>query len=573
MNAFADLHVAFGGAHDPGVRRLGNPWTRSMAGPGGIWAARSEHPDQLAWSTAAQPGWSIWCIGELFAYRSDDQAPLERFLVDVVRGEARPELLDAQAVLIAWDEHRRETHVVTDRMGTTHAYVGGRPGHRALGTFLAAVAGTSDGTLDWEAVTGFCGFGFYPADRTMYQDVRIVRPATWLVLDEAGVVARERRYWDWTFDPDGSASQDDLVDQFAEIWDRVLRSRLGGRRVVLPISGGLDSRTVFAAATSVTDRLATFSYGYGERSSELAIARQVAAARGVRHREIVVRPYLFDRFDEVTDAVEGMQSLSFSRQAGVSQDLRELGDRVVGGHWGDVWFDASSDDPRALVDQAHAKFAKPGRAWLLDTLCAPRLEGRAPDDVLREFLADELARLPDLGDPSAQLRALKTEQWSFRWTLASVRAYQLGAATDLPFYANDVVDFFARVPSSRLVGRRLQVAYLTRHHPELARVRWQQTDLSLFARPGERAALLPRRVVRKVARTMRRNPIPERNWEVQYLRGSGPHELRGHLRRAADLGLGPPGSVDALVTAFLEAPNPARGYAVDVLLTLAPSLT
>ena len=96
------------------------------------------------------------------------------------------------------------------------------------------------------------------------------------------------------------------------------------------------------------------------------------------------------------------------------------------------------------------------------------LGGQDPDHVLRGLLSDELARLPDLGDADFTLKALKTEQWSFRWTLASIRAYQLGLPTLMPFYADEVVDFFLRVPTDRLPGRRLQTAYLRRHHPDLA---------------------------------------------------------------------------------------------------------
>ena len=574
MNAFSDLVVAFGSDRVPTSRRLDNPWTAVAVGPGGVWSGACADPGPSARSSAAVPGWSMWCIGEIFSYRSRTDEPLNRFLADVSQSEADPALLDAQALVVAWDETRRELHVWTDRMGTTHGYVGGAAGARRCGTFLPAVAEGSPRNLDWEAITGFCGFGFYPADRTMYDDVHIVRPATWLVLDDQGDVAREHRYWDWTFDPDHSRSDDDLLDEFGDVWSRVVAARIGDRRIVVPLSGGLDSRTVFAVATGATDALATFSYGYARASSELAIARAVARTRGVRHRELVVQSYVFDRLEDVVDAVEGMQSLSFSRQAGVSGEMRELGDRVAGGHWGDVWFDASAGQGphQPVLEEAYTKFAKNGRAWLLEHVCAPRLGGQAPDTILRQFLSDELARLPDLGDAAMQLKMLKTEQWSFRWTLASTRAYQLGAPTVLPFYANDIVDFFARVPTSRLVGRRLQAAYLRRHHPDLAKVRWQQTDVSLYARPTEQLGALGRRALRKAGRVLGTSTVPERNWEVQYLTGTGPSLLRLQLGQAARAGLSSPESMDALACAFLDDPGPGTGYAVDAALTLSPYL-
>ena len=44
---------------------------------------------------------------------------------------------------------------------------------------------------------------------------------------------------------------------------------------------------------------------------------------------------------EVADAIEGLSALSLCRQAGVRSEIASLGDRVVGGHWGDVWFDTA----------------------------------------------------------------------------------------------------------------------------------------------------------------------------------------------------------------------------------------
>lgn len=96
-----------------------------------------------------------------------------------------------------------------------------------------------------------------------------------------------------------------------------------------------------------------------------------------------------------------------------------------------------------------------------------------------------------------RLKALKTEQWSFRWTLAGTHACRLAQPALLPFYGNDVVDFFLRVPSERLADRRLQTAYLKRHHPDLARVIWQDAECRSSKGPGNHRCrsvdeLLPR---------------------------------------------------------------------------------
>lgn len=495
--------------------------------------------------------------------------------MDLANGCADPALLDMHAVVFGWDESTQQMSVWTNRMGTVHAYVGGRPGYAAVGTYLAAVAERSNRDLDWIGITGFCGFGFYPGDRTMFEDVRILRPATCSVFDDQGTLVEQSRYWNWWYEPDHSRCDDDLLDEFDETWTRTVRAQCAGTHSVVPLSGGLDSRTVFAVAAprngAVTNPVRTLTYGYDADSIEIGISQRVAATRGQSALEVVVGPYLLDRMSDVVDAVECFQGLAFSRQAGVSTELAGLGDHVVGGHWGDVWFDVAgcpTGESSDLTSIAHRKFAKQGREWLLSRLCTPNLDD-PPGEVLRQVLAEELARIPDLGDPDMRLKALKTEQWSFRWTLASVRAYQLAVPTLLPFYANDVVDFFLRVPTERLPGRRLQTAYLRRHHRDLARITWQDSGMSLLQLPWEPTASLIRRAASKARRTIRRMSVIERNWEVQYLSDGMPGRVRALVLDPDVASAQPPyNDIREFLDAFFAAPDSGQGYAVDALLTV-----
>lgn len=583
MNAFSDLLVTFGDDGHPDACRLGNPWRRAATGPGGIWTSRGPSADDATASNVSAGEWTLWASGDVFAYRDRPAHALQRFAQDLTEEAADPANLDMHAVVIGWDERRRQVHVWVDRMGTTHVYLGGRPGRRRLGTPFSVVAEHSAGDLDWVGITGFCGFGFYPADCTPLEDVRILRPATHTVLDESGHPVTERRYWNWSYDP-VPRSDDDLVDGFREVWRKTLARQTVGHSPIIPVSGGLDSRTIVADLTGEDSVLgdvqpALFTYGYSRNSVEIRIARKVARVRRMEIESAVVEPYLFDRLDDIIGAIEGFVSLTLPRQVGASELIAPLGDRVVGGHWGDVWFDSSHlPEPHSgrhdgLDDVAFAKFAKRGREWLFDNICRPHLGGQNPDDLLRDVLSEELGRIPDLDDIDMRLKALKTEQWSFRWTLAGTRAYHLAQPTLLPFYGNDVVDFFLRVPSERLADRRLQTAYLKRHHPDLARVIWQDTGMSLFERPWEPPVSVGRRAASKVARTLGREQVIERNWEVQYLSGGASLRAKPALVTGTwlptvrgDVG----GCLD--VEHLLDQPTAANGYAADILLTLSSTL-
>jgi len=579
VNGFVDLHVTFGDSGPPHSLRLGNEWVALTDLPEVPWTGFATSPGGPPVCSAVAPGWDVWASGSVFSYRGDPDRPLERFATDLASGTEDVAALDAHAVLFGRHHDSGEISVWTDRLGTVHAYVGGHPGRRAVGTFLPAVAEQSGRQLDWVGITGFCGFGFYPGDRTMFCDVQVLRPATRTTFDASGAILSATRYWTWWYDPEYSRSEDDLLDEFHDVWARTAHRQLAGTRSVIPLSGGLDSRTLFAVAAPSDERpsdpVRTLTYGYSIRSPEIRIARRVAASRGHDALDLVIEPYLLDHIDEVFAALEGFSGLSLSRQAGVSREIAELGDHVVGGHWGDVWFDTAGAPPDTtnddLVDLSYKKFTKRGREWLLEHICRPNLRGDDPDQLLRELLHAEVEQLPDLGDGDFRLKVLKTEQWSFRWTLASVRAYQLALPTLLPFYANEVVEYFLRVPSDRLRGRRLQIAYLRRHHPDLARITWQDSGMSLFERPWEPTAALLRRARAKLTRAVLRRRLIERNWEVQFLGWDESGVPTPRLDDLQSLSLGsavPAAEWRSLVSSLANEPTPGRGYAVEAAMTL-----
>lgn len=582
MNACADLLVTFDDGNTPTLTRLGNPWTHESPVAPHVWASCGPgHPGPGI--TAAGSGrWTVRAVGEVFAYRGATTDALGRFAADLDGGRADPNEVDAQAVLFAWDQAATRLHVWVDRMGTVPVYAGGPEGRRRVGTSFAAVSEASARQPDWVGITGFCGFGFYPADRTPFEDVRILRPAAHHTFDAEGRHLSATRYWEWPAEPVRGRPDDALVDDFHDRWTSVLDRQIRGGSIVVPLSGGLDSRTIVGTVSGPEPigETSLFAYGYGTRSPEVAIARAVTRARGVPLTEQVVPPYLLDRLDTVHGAVEGFSGLSFTRQAGAAEALAGLGDRVVGGHWGDVWFDDAGATALApgrtddLAAVAFAKFAKRGREWLLDHLCRPHLAGTDPEDVLRDILTTELARLDGIVDPDTRLKALKTEQWSFRWTLAGTRAYELARPVLLPFYANDLVDLFTTIPGQQLRGRRLQVAYLLRHHPDLAAVRWDKTGLQLAPTRLDRAKALSERLVRKAGRVATRRPVVQRNWEVQYLGGDRPGRLCRGLTAAGSpvVDLVGRDAVTTLLDDFFAAPGPRSGHAVDALLTLQMAL-
>ncbi len=527
--------------------------------------------------------WRAWLLGELYG-----QADISLVVSNVLEGRSPPSGLNGHWLLLAWNTSSREWHVWTNRFATLHGYYAQRNGSAALGTFFPAVAAVgSRRRLDWLGLTAFFGFGFFPQDRTFFEDVRILQPASHYVFDVSGGLVRQQRYWRWRHEPELKRSYADTVEEFAVVFHAVMRDLLAEGRIALPISGGLDSRSTVAALPHAvmggTGRLWTYSYGYSDDSVEIQIARQVARGRDLPFTAFTIGEYLFNELDQVLECVEGFQDVTQCRQAAVAASLGRNADYVVAAHMGDLWLDdtglvtseGAGAGEESLVDGALRKTHKQGSSWLLAQVCSSHVDKQDTTDHLRAFIRSGLRDLNHLSDPDFRLKAFKVDNWVFRWTNASLRMFQAAAFPRLPFYDSRLADFFCGVPTDFVRGRRLQIDYLKRFAPDLAGIKWQKYDTDLYRCRHFDTWLLPKRALKKVCRILSRRRVIERNWEVQFLTERGREGLQNWLLRP---GLRihdfvPLTQLRGVLDEFYSnPPDASRGYTLSMLLTFSAAL-
>lgn len=551
------------------------------------WSAEASRSGWTLWRTETSEGWrgapclrldcapwTAWLVGELYGETT------VATVVDVLMGKTSAAALNGHFVLFAHTQESGEWHVWSNRHATLHAYLSQAGSRAAVGSFFPAVAAaTGQRELDWEGLTTFFGFGFFGADRTHLAGVRILRPATHYRLAIDGR-CRSDAYWQWWHAPDHSRSYDDTVDAFAERFDTVLREMTADGRVAMPISGGLDSRTTVAPlpATGDHSHLWAYSYGYGDRSVETTIARQVADARGLAFTAYTIGSYLFPQLAQVTDAVEGFEDVTQCRQAAVVAEIDRHAKRLMAAHLGDLYLadmglagltTVTPEDMTALVLK---KVRKGGSAWLLESVCRPNWNDADPEQVLQNSVSAELANLAMIEEPDYRLKAYKVDQWCARWTTVALRMYQVAAFPRLPFYDTRLEDFFATVPATMLTGRRLQIDYLRRYAPDLARIPWQATGRDLFGNGPSPIGTLSSRALRGGRRLLTGRRMIEQNWQIQFAGADGRQGLSDWLLRPGLLlhSIVAPEAVAALLAAFERDPySDKRSYSVAMLLSFS----
>ncbi len=548
--------------------------------------------------------WHIWIVGEFYG-TAVEGADFERVLFQILDGDQNASKINGHLLIFAWNPERKEWHILTDRFGTVHGYYCVNDGQAAIGTFFPSVASISNRKLDWDALTAFFSFGFFPSDRTYFTDVKILEPASRYVFDEFGQLKDKVRYWNWAFNPNFRRSYSDTVDEFGLIFNKVIHEHCSDARVAMPISGGLDSRSAIAAlqaSASLTPRssrpaqnsplppldssLWFFSYGYSDDSIETQIARDIAGSCGFPIDTFTIGEYLFDEgaLDNITDNVDGFQDVTQCRQAYIAEELSRKSDYVLAAHWGDVWMDSIEGGAEhgarcGEVELVLGKTLKEGRGWLVENLCRPKLGGESKgqgaegsEKILTNFVAEGLERVSHIEDADFRVKAYKTDSWSFRWTLASLRSYQPGAFPRLPFYDTRLTDFLSTVPMEYLTGRRLQIDYIKRFAPRLAKVKWQAYDADLHWSRYFNSLLVPKRALKKARRILGGQTPIQRNWEVQFLSERGRKGLEDNLVKTG-LKLHefiPPKKILGLLNDFYDDPYTGKkGYTVAMLLTFS----
>lgn len=566
-----DVLITFGKGFESAPSRTGQPWALAVAmGEARLYTIQ---PDKRWYGfplvESENEKCHVWLLGEFYEEFQPLTAAFEQ-----------PEKLNGHFMMVGFEKEKRHVHVMTNRLGTVHSYHSQNGSKAAMGTFspaVASAAGYSD--LNLQAIAEFFNFGFFIGNSTYWQGVEILPPATHSILNEAGGILSQRSYWTWNYAPNVSKPYDQTIDQFHQVFGEVLTGQVNQKRIALPLSGGLDSRSTLAElggpGLGGAVNLFPFSYGFTEDSAETRIARRLGEKRGIPVKTWTIQPYLFDQMERVCASVEGFQDITQCRQAYVVDELAEQASHVVAAHWGDVWLDdmgflgQAMPTDEELAEVIIKKYSRRG-SGILQSLFSPRLPADWKE-VMKAKVKLTLAGLKEVAEFDFKIKAWKTSQWSWRWTLSSLRMYQAGLFPLLPFYDNRLVDFFMQVPGDFVAGRRLQIDYLKRFAPDLARVKWQPFDVNLYKYKGFNSWLLPKRAIQKLGRSLIPRPVIQRNWELQFLNEEGQAGLERFLLEPGLKvhNLFPAVDLQQILGGFYQNPTAYNGYAVSMLLTLS----
>ncbi|WP_435066127.1 asparagine synthase (glutamine-hydrolyzing) [Halobaculum sp. EA56] len=222
------------------------------------------------------------------------------------------EQLEGMFAFALWDRERERLVLTRDRMGIKPLAVA-RDGDRlGFASELPALFETDLdlGGLDRTALGAYFLFGFEPAPRTAFNNVRKVTPGELVVVEEGstGLSVESRQYYSPTIRP-RNVSFDVAADGLRSRIDRAVNRRLmSDVPLGAFLSGGIDSSIIVGTmAAQSDDPVKTFTVGFDrDRFDESSAARKVAEYHGTDHNEYTVTaddvretiPEVLDRLGE-----------------------------------------------------------------------------------------------------------------------------------------------------------------------------------------------------------------------------------------------------------------------------------
>lgn len=434
----------------------------------------------------------------------------------------------------------------------------------------------SKGELDLKAICVFVAIGFFLDEDTYWTHKKILKPASINYINSENILEKSESYFKWHYAPrDISFKQ--ALEEFSLLFETIIAEQIKDCKVILPLSGGLDSRTQAAALKHLGANVSTYSYEYINGYPETKIAKQIADVCGFDIQSFKIEnSYLWKKLDDLVKLNNSYSDFTSPRQMGVSEEFSKMGDVFSLGHWGDVLFD--SYNSKKLSHNAQVQFLTKKLLKLGGLEFASKLwqiwdlDGDF-ESYFKNRISDLLSTI-EIEDTNARLRAFKSKYWAPRWTSVNLSIFENAKPITLPYYDNRMCEFICTLPEEFLKDRQLQIEYIKLRNPNLAKLVWQDKrpyNLYNYETPNA-LKTLNYKVVNKLKRITLRlvgRSYIQRNWELQFLGDANKLQLETLLRDSKLSELIPEKLINTYINGFYNSDALKNAHVLNMLLTLA----
>jgi asparagine synthase (glutamine-hydrolysing) len=426
--------------------------------------------------------------GAVLAIRGDEESSdVEHFARRLFCRPLEPALLArsvgsfAAAIL---DRDAQTLELVTDPNGSYPLYVTHADDAVLFAGQLKALLATRklQPRLDPLGAAMMLQLGWLGGETTLVEGVRLLPPATTLRIGPTG--HSQERYLTQFFEAEAQLDWDAEIERFGGLLAlAVERTHRAATRIGVPVSGGLDSRTILSLSPN-RERVPSFTFG-NRGCRDIRFGAAIARALGSPHTAFPTDPSYLER--ELRLGVwltEGEMGATHFHFLPYVEEIARSCDVVLDGIAGGNLLGGTYVNGRMLTAERQAAspeslFSRVDQlpAGILPMLGSPRLPGDAFVQA-RKWFVEALSRSPG-ANAADRTMAFLHEHRTRRFSGAGPRLLRWRVDVEAPFYDSELIAAVARLPHRWRRRDRFYAALVRKIAPAAARVRWTHSGVPL----------------------------------------------------------------------------------------------
>jgi asparagine synthase (glutamine-hydrolysing) len=349
--------------------------------------------------------------------------------------------------------------------------------------------------INRNAIPEFFAFSFLLGDKTFFEGVKKVPPASLVLFDRKTGQLNSQQYWDFSLkEYEPSLPLTTYLVQFNKLMKQSVERRVKDcNKVGIFLSGGLDSRVIAAFASETKTPIVTFTFGV-KGCEEDKIATEVSEILGFEHHFLEIpSSFISESANQIVYAGDGLIRIRDSHFVSLLKKVQEqVGTVLLGTFGGDLTCRPEGRLSKKLLQSKTRKqvidFIFNYYTFVVSNvipICMHEkvfaeeffegVKGKAKEEFIHTFEGIRFNTPADIGDyweyRNREPRYIFQASQHVNWFLESRH----------PFMDNDLVDFFAfRFPVSlrrkEIMGITFEDTFLQRalnlRFPSLAHVKW-----------------------------------------------------------------------------------------------------
>ena len=404
--------------------------------------------------------------------------------------------LNGSFVISIYDVEKGEVIIANDRYGSKSLFYVINPDRILYSSEIKAILEDSliKPKLNHESVVEFFTFSFILGNKSLFQGIELLPPASILIYDSKENKVQIDRYWDFEFNRNKEPKKlKNYLMEFDSLMEKAVEIRMADKdKIGIFLSGGVDSRLMAGFAKRVVDKsgkeLISFTFGTKGGWQE-KIAKQVADKLGIENRFYEIPADMIANYaEEVIYKEMGAIRIRNAHFISAFGKVRNEVDTVLVGAFCDTAFGAhlSSEvsnisSKGQLADYIFNRNKIELIAEHIPKVFTNTFLNKSAEMVKKNFMDTVKSEIP-LGSYAEMVHYWDLRQRASRYILplSSTRTSWYLNSRD-PFLGNDILNFAINLPLKLKFGKEFIHKSLQYFFPHLAKIPTEHIGVSVDA--------------------------------------------------------------------------------------------